>query len=193
MEKTFIQIELELAGLFKKKELLDREITRLVNQRDRIKDQEYSNYIKAIPSDLNKITPKQWHWIFEAGHHINSSIRYDFCSKVIESLGLNESGFWCENSQTGLYISQYGFDAVKVKVGFKLIKRHLIPVTIKGHFTTETGIRLSVHGLTEDYTSILYVHKDGTVALYKEKYLDPRPFKNFNQFIDWYTLEKKED
>jgi hypothetical protein len=192
MEKTLKEIELEIGSIHEAKEVLDRKLNRLIYARQKLQDLDSAEYIKAIPSDLSKISPKQWRWILEAGHHIQGKVRYDFCNSIIEKTGLGVSGFWQETSQSALYINP-GQDLGKVLVGYKHIKRHLIPAKVEGHQSTETGIRFAVHGLAEDMTSVLYVHQKGDVTLYVDRWSKPKRFSNFKAFLNWYSVVEKVD
>jgi hypothetical protein len=119
-------------------------------------------------------------------------VRYKFCQSIIEKLGFSSFGFWEETAQTSIQVSKYGFNLEKIKTGFKILRKHLKPMTVESHQSTETGIRFSVNGLSED-TSVLYVHKKGDAVLYETRYSTPKTFLSFNEFADWYSTARKED
>lgn len=192
MEKTLKEIELEIESIQETKESLDKKLTVLIKKRQKLQDQDATEFIKGIPSELSEISPKQWRWILEAGHHIQGRVRSDFCDSVIQKTGFGVSGYWQETSQSALYINP-GHDLEKVMAGYKVIRKHLIPVKVESHQSTEEGIRFAIHGLTENMTSVLYVHKKGDAALYVDRWSEAKKFGNFYSFIHWYSTAKKVD
>ena len=198
---TIKEIELEIKNIHDKIEALNKKLIPLINQRQSLQDKDSAEFIKTIPADLSKISPKQWRWILEAGHHIQGKVRSEYCNAIIEKLGFGVSGYWQETSQFALYIfprqdlaqqakmsGQSEFRCLeKVLVGFQLIKKHLIPTEVESHQSTETGIRIAVHDLEENTISVLYVHQKGDVTLYKNRWSEPKKFSNFRTFIKWYA------
>lgn len=201
MEKTLKAIELEIESIQDRIEALNEKLIPLINKRQELQDKDAAEFIKGIPSELSEISPKQWRWILEAGHHIQGKVRYEYCNALIEKLGFGISGYWQETSQSALYIfprqdlaqqakmsGQPEFRCLeKVLVGFQLIKKHLIPTEVESHQSTETGIRIAVHDLEENMISVLYVHQKGNVTLYKNRWSEPIDFSNFRTFIKWYA------
>jgi len=69
------------------------------------------------------------------------------------------------------------------------MKKHLLPVLVEDSMHgKEVGIRIAVHGLDEDETSVLYV-RPAEAVLYESRYGSPRKFKRFDAFVDWYKEE----
>lgn len=188
MELTLKQIKEELALLYKQHNSIDKKIQKLVKTREKLTDQKASEYIKKIPEDLNKISDEQWKWILnESG---GGMVQHRFCTKIIESFGFSRFGMYPETKQPCIKIYKHKYDANKIKEGFRLLRKHLKPVTVIG-YSTETGIRIEVNDLIEDITSVLYVHKEGDVVLYVDLGREPEKFKDFNEFADWYALKKE--
>jgi hypothetical protein len=180
---TLEQIEEELKTLYKQQDVIQKRIMELCNLRTKIVEQMGSEIIKEIPENIRQISDKQWKWILEKGHN-EGQLHYNFCQKIIEDLGFgNCMGFLLQSHQPSISISKYS-NFEKIKEGFEIIKKHLKPVTVKGH-TTETGLRFEVHDLEEDTTSILYVHKKGDAIIYIDRY-NTKKFKSFNEFVNWY-------
>jgi hypothetical protein len=183
------KIDKELGPLYKEKEKLEKKISSLYHKRLAIKNQIDLEYSKKIPENVSKITKQQWEWILSAGHG-ESQVQYKFSSKILEEkFGFYRTGFRPETKQTALNISQYGLNTIKLLEGFEYLKKYLKPVTIEDkRHGTETGIRFEVSGLDDSYSSVIYIHKDKTVALYQTSYSSVKNFKNFKEFLNWYSI-----
>ena len=77
----------KLGPLYKEKELLEKKIIRLFNQRKKLKNDLSADFSATIPLDLSKITKEQWEWILYGGHDETES-QYNFLGKIIKSLTL---------------------------------------------------------------------------------------------------------
>ena len=176
-------IDLKLEPLRKQCGILERKILKLCKSRTKLVEEKDSLLIKSFPGDAHDFTKEQWFWLLERGRQDSSSVRYEFCNRVLSQLGFGGFGYLSETNQPSLSISDYS----KVKEGFKIIKKYLKPVTVEGFQSTETGLRFEVHGIDENTTSILYVHKKDDAVLYITKYSGTKEFKNFDAFVDWYV------
>jgi hypothetical protein len=63
MKKTLSEIEQSLKTLFDQRTALEKKMDTLINQRTKLEDLAAQEFIKTIPSDVKRISSKQWEWI----------------------------------------------------------------------------------------------------------------------------------
>jgi hypothetical protein len=145
-------------------------------------------FYKNIPSDLEKISKEQWEWILYAGHDENQA-QFEAQKKFLTCF--YRFGFQPETNQASLYMyQQCNLKIDPLLKEFKYLRKYLKPITYVGE---ETGICINVSGLDgleKDTYSVLYIHEDNSVVLYKTSY-QQRKFKNFEEFLKWYEIEIK--
>jgi len=180
------KIDKQLKPLNAQLKKLEKQTTFLYAQKKDLKNQIDLDFIKTIPEDLSKITNQQWSWILFAGH-VETEAQFEFQNKILRQIGFNRSGFRPETNQVAVMISQYGLKIDKLNEGFEYLKKHLSPLTVedKRH---KTGICIEVTGLDDSYRSVIYIHKNETVALYKSSYDQGKEFKTFKDFLNWYSI-----
>lgn len=182
----------ELEPLYKQASSIERKILRLVNKRNKVRDKLDQEAVESI-SDISKLTAAQWRWVLRTGHD-ESMVHHKFREKVLSTLGLSTFGYMEETLQPLLALHPYGFNKDTMAKSLAVILRHMKPVTVEdSRHGTERGVRIMVHGVSEDMTAVCYIHEDRDVTLYLSRYGEPKKFKKLTDFLAWYEENKSAD
>jgi len=182
--KLLEDIKSYLDILFKAQTKLNNQIVSLRNDEDKLRCERDNRKIKKFYKSPKRFTEEQWLFILEAGNNISES-QYRYSQTVMESLGFSAFGYHQDTNQKILGISEYRKNK-KLPANFELFKAYVKPVTVTDRMQgRETGIRITVTGLCEDETSVIYVKKDGGVTLYISRYDEKKQFQSFQHFIHW--------
>lgn len=191
IDREYKDIQDKLKPLIRKMLIVNESIVKYNKRLREIEEVIDSNYIKDIPSDPTKITDEQWAWILKAGHQ-ETKAHYGYQKTILKYFG--RDGFLPETEQVALRIQTYSFNKEGLISEFNLLKKHIIPHTFKDRYRggSETGIRITTNGISEDSSSAIYILEDGSVALYTSPYASRQCFNDFPSFLDWYA-EKLSD
>lgn len=182
----------EISALQKKIKGLSRRITTLLNKANAIKNEWNNEFISTIPSDISKITPKQWEWILSHGEGAGEA-QYRFSTKLASDYGWHAFGYHPETNQFTLclYFDENTDDFDKIKEFYGYFSKHLKPVKATDRGITEKGKPFNISGLAEDTTSVAYIREDDSISLHIDRWSDPKKFKDFNELVDWLKRRKQ--
>jgi hypothetical protein len=183
---TIEEIDQALESLRKQSASINRKTTILWNKRQKLAEEQDTLISSQIPEDYMKVSKEQWKWILYKDNQ-ESMTKHTFQENFLHTnFGFNTMGYWHETNQCCLTI----YDAEKTRLGIKILKKYLKPVTFTNSIT-EIGIPFQIFDINEDSTSILYLYEDDTTVLYEDRWSNPKKFKNYDAFIDWYIQFKK--
>jgi len=165
------QIDSALAPLRKQHDSLEQQIIKLCNARRKLCEERDNIIIKSIPSNLKKISGKQWKWILSSDYSETLS-HVQFRDNILYSLGFASKGFNHETQQVAISIPTTIKNST-IKNGFKIIKKYLKP--------TEFGIKIQISN-DDNIDDILYIHEKGNATLASN--LETIPYISFDKFID---------
>lgn len=143
-----------------------------------------------MPKRPENLKKEHWDWILHVDHregmerHVNSD-------SMLRKIGFTTMGYWSETQQRALKINNDLEKLKLIKKYFHLIKPSIVPITCKDPTQgKEVGIKIMVIIDEDDNeTPVIYIHKSGTVHLYKSRYQPFRKFSSFYEFIDRMILK----
>jgi hypothetical protein len=152
--------------LFRQKEPIDKELTRLYNQNENLNDQ--ISEIREKEMEETKVI--DWEWLLHTNHAESSMKKYHLRSKVIQSLGLMSNGFYEETSQTAIQIGLVKHDEeslAKILQGLKVVLPHIKPLLSQDGFKR---IQILESNCGANGIYYLTINQDETEFLIKRDY-----------------------
>lgn len=177
--------------LFKSQNDVNKKIIASREIQSKLKCELDGRRIKKFYKDPKKFTEEQWLFILEDGYY-TSQIQSEYSKRIIEKLGFSTFGFYEETGQRLLSINRYSRGTLpKTPYNFNLFKNYLKPVKITGgpFGETEFGIRMAIHNIEDDVTSVIYIKNNGKIILYRTRYSSKKTFESFEHFIKWLIVQ----